>query len=133
MIDYDKVPWRAVQEYLLSIESAPTMDEFFSRALSEVDRLIPSDVGVGIFDNSGRMISSNGFRDAEARAYNDYYLFRIPFIPDPQRIKEISLSLVGDNHCSIIKWSDYRDSEFVTDFVQPQGNAYNLACSMPEL
>jgi DNA-binding CsgD family transcriptional regulator len=133
MIDYGKVPWRAVQEYLLSIESAPTMNEFFSRAVSAIDRLIPSDVGVGLQDlSSGKVLSGNGygFSESNCLAWDEYYRFRIPFAQNFS--KEAALSLVSDNHCALFKWSDYRDSEFVTDFVGP-GEACNLVCVMPGL
>jgi DNA-binding CsgD family transcriptional regulator len=134
MIDYGKVPWRAVQEYLLSIESAATMDEFLGRAVSGVDRLIPSDVGIGLLDSaSGRVLFGygHGFSKSFASAFNNYFRFRIPFV-GAKNFKEASLSLLSDNHCALVKWSDYRDSEFVTDFIGP-GEAYSLSCTMPGL
>ena len=131
MIDYGKVHWRAIHEYLLSIESAPTMDEFLARAVSGVGRLIPSDVGVGIHDFSRRFLHGTGIRASAQSAFNDYFRFRIPFVTDPRLFKEISLSLMGDNNCFVVDWNDYRDSEFVTDFARPEGEAYNLTCAIP--
>jgi hypothetical protein len=103
MINYAKVQWKAVNDYLLDIESAPTMGEFLSRAASGVDRLIPSDVAVGLSNDSGTVLYSKGFCGAENRAFNDYYRFRLPFIPYAQHFNEASLSLVGENHCAIAK------------------------------
>ena len=51
MIDYGKVPWRAIHEYLLDIESAKEERDFFSRALSGIDRLVPADTTTALFDS----------------------------------------------------------------------------------
>src|SRR5208282_17280 len=61
MLDYDKVPWRGVHEYLLEVESARNVQDFFARALAGIERLIPFDLASTLFDGAGRMLASKGF------------------------------------------------------------------------
>jgi DNA-binding CsgD family transcriptional regulator len=120
MIDYDKVPWRAVHEYLLEIESATTKEELVHRVCFELGRLIHTDVGVTLFDQSGKMAYGNGFSDQAQRVFNDYYRFRIPFVPDVRRLEQVA-RVVQE-----VRWSDFCNSEFVTDFARPNRMAYNI-------
>jgi DNA-binding CsgD family transcriptional regulator len=131
MVDYDKVPWQAVHEYLLGVECASTKTEFFSSALTGIQRLIPSDVSTCLFERGGRILASEGFSEADCQAFNDYYRLRIPFIPDPGRTEEAVLSRIDDGGCDVVEWRDYADSEFVVDFAAPQGCAHNLICAAP--
>jgi DNA-binding CsgD family transcriptional regulator len=127
MRNYEEVPWRAIHDYLLDIESAKTKNEFIIRAMSGLLRLIPVDVGAIMADDSGRVVLGDGFGDALIRSFNEYYRFRVPFIPDVHRFKISALSSrYSVDHCFITVWNDYKNTEFVTDFTRPAGNAVTL-------
>jgi DNA-binding CsgD family transcriptional regulator len=121
MLEFDKVPWRDVHEFLLDIESAPTRMEFVSRTLAGMNRLIPNDISTSLFDDCGRLLFSNGLDDTVHKSFNEYYRFRIPFVPDIRRFLEVAC--IGHE---ITAWGDYSDSEFVADFTRPLGDAYTL-------
>ena len=123
MIHYDKVPWRTIHEYLLDVESATSKREFFSRSLSGIDRLIPADAATGLYDDWGRRLFGSGLSDAENRAYNDYYRFRFPFVSDQRHFQEAWIALADRDSCSPVEWQDYHNSEYVTDWINPHGEA----------
>jgi len=131
MLDYDKVPWRGVHEYLLEVESARNVQDFFARALAGIERLIPFDLASTLFDGAGRMLASKGFGEASIRIFNDYYRFRIPFLPDPYA--DLRRYLAISEKFQIVEWSDYGDSEFVADYARPQRNAHTIAHIDPGL
>jgi DNA-binding CsgD family transcriptional regulator len=126
MIDYGKVPWRQVHDYLLDIESASTKKEFFARALSGVERLIPADAATALFDAEGRVVFSHGLYDTDNQTYNDYYRFRFPFVRDQRLLFEAWHALAKGNSCSLVEWGEYCNSEFVTDFARPHYQEHTI-------
>ncbi len=128
MVDYDRVPWPEVQDYLLNLGAARTKEELLDRAVEGLDRLIPADIGAGLLDPGGRFVSGYGLSAAENRAYNEYYRLRIPVIDDQRRFQELSWQIVQP-----IEWRDFRDSEFVSDFARPAGIARSLILPGPSV
>jgi len=118
--DYDKVPWWTVHEYLLDIESATTKEEFVHRACSELGRLIDTDVGVTLINQSGEIMYGRGFSEQAQDVFNDYYRFRIPFVTDVRRLQQVARVIQE------VGWSDFSDTEFVTDYAKPNRMAHNI-------
>ncbi len=126
VINYEKVPWRKVHEYLLDIEYVRTKEDFFARILSGVERLIPADSATALFDGAGRVVFSHGLDDDDNQAYNDYYRFRFPFVKDQRLLFETWHALAKGNSCSRVEWRTYRYSEFVTDFALPHHQDHTI-------
>jgi DNA-binding NarL/FixJ family response regulator len=122
------VPWTAIHEYLLEIETAPTLTEFCSRAVHGIGRVIPWDTAVGLFSQTGDLLYGRGLGEKARDEYHSYYRFCIPFIPQAHYPITSSAALVHDAVC----WNDYRGSAYVTDFARPNGMAYALTRLIPD-
>ena len=117
-MEYGKVPWFEVQEYLLKVESCRTRTEFFRVACAEVEKLIPFDAAVGIFSTfDGRSLHGVGLSAAADASYNEYYRKKAP---GPM------LSAGGDRvnldfflSSTLIDWRRFQRSEYATDFMFP--------------
>jgi DNA-binding CsgD family transcriptional regulator len=133
MKNSSKVPWVNVHEYLLHLESAKSMDEFLATAMSRACELIPSDSPIVVFDSGYSIIRSDGFGEATVRAYNEYYRFRIPFMPDLTGPTADLYAIVHGGIAGAVDWRDFRRSEFSADFARPNGFGHSLSCFMPGL
>jgi len=120
MVDSNKVPWRAIHEYLLEVGSAKTEQEFFARALSGMDRMIPVDTCSGLFHDDGKLLLGRGVTDSAMGIYNAYYRFRFPFVPRPEKLCEAWMRRAELEGCARIEWSRYADSEYVNDYAKNQ-------------
>jgi DNA-binding CsgD family transcriptional regulator len=125
MLNFDKMPWRDVHNFLLDIESAPTRMEFVSRTLAGMTRLIPNDISACLFDEWGKLLFSNGLDESASKSFNEHYRFCIPMLPDIRRFQEIA-SQGSSLGYEVNAWKKYPDSEFTADFARPLGNEYTL-------
>lgn len=110
--------WPQIHDYLAEVGAAKNVDQFASLVLTGIGRLIPFDTnGVfGVIDAAG--IASIRCTVAEPgkwiSRFNQYYWRLLP---------EIGLKSV---QTGIINWRDYRSTEYVTDFLKPQGIWYSI-------
>jgi len=80
-LDYGKVPWLKVHEYLLKVESCRTLFEFLHTASAEISDLIPFDF-TGLHSTAeARVLVSIGLSDTWIASYNEYYRTRQPGSP----------------------------------------------------
>jgi DNA-binding CsgD family transcriptional regulator len=108
------LPWDHINELLLYTGAAADKKELFSRVLSRLGRIIPWDVGVGIFDRSIRCEACGGWDRRTFEQYNAYYHAKVPFIAyDPKG--------VARRGRDIVLWNRIPDSEFMRDFARPLG------------
>jgi DNA-binding CsgD family transcriptional regulator len=125
-----KVPWGKIHEYLLDIESAQSIDDFWKRAVDGIGRLIPWDVAAGIFSScTGDLQLGCGLRQKAREEYNAYYKLHIPFLPETSFPISSAKALVRD----AVRWSNYRDTEYTTDFAAPNHMEYSLAELIPDV
>ena len=117
-MEYGKVPWLKVHEYLLKVESCRTKSEFFQIACAEVGKLIPFDAAVGIFSTfDGRSFHGVGLSDAADASYNDYYRRKAPSALLSEGGEHLNLDFFLS--VSLIDWREFQNSEYVTDFMFP--------------
>lgn len=111
MTVYHDLPWSRINDYLVDIGSIRNNNEFCLCALSSLDNLVRFDVnGVyAVTDPAGAIYARISIAEASkwAELYNNYY-WRI--MPDTPASKTM-----------IFNWRDWRHTEFVADFVDPQG------------
>jgi DNA-binding CsgD family transcriptional regulator len=124
----DDLPWSRINDYLLEVGASQSKDEFIQRAATAVERIIPFDAAAGIFDLERRVLGGPGLSPRWQKAYNDYYRHICPpfsenggpSYPDP-RFFELRFH----------RYSDYRDSEFYTDFARINSLEHALHAPMP--
>jgi DNA-binding CsgD family transcriptional regulator len=133
MKNSSKVPWQNVHEYLLRLESAKSKDEFLATAMSRARELIPSDSPIVVFDAEYSIIRSDGFSEATVRAYNEYYRFKIPFMPDLAHPERSKIAFAYNGIVGAVDWRDFRHSEFTADFALPNRFGQSMSCIMPGL
>ncbi len=113
--------WLKIHEFLIEVGGAPTREEFFKLVFDRIQLLIPYDVGVGFFDvSTTRILHGAGLPESANKIYNDYYAARQPWQKKPQESRKFAVTCRVD-------WHEYRDSEYVTDFVRPNGFMFSLA------
>lgn len=105
------LPWSRIHDYLAEVGSIRNSREFCLCALSSLDRLVPFDVnGVyAVTAPDGTICARASVAEASrwAELYNNYYWKIMPATPS-------SWTMIFD-------WRDWRHTEYVTDFVDPQG------------
>jgi len=126
LLEFERFPWLKVNDYLREIGGSRTREEFYERVLSGLTRLIPCDMA-GIFQFLGPCLHQIGADERDQKAYESYYQFRLPWIPNSQELA------VPANTIGKINWRTlpYRDSEIFTDFMFPQGYEKSLTVSLP--
>jgi len=113
-------PWERINDFLLAIGSVKRPELFWHTLLNALDALIPFDVGgiIGVADADGNVIAQEalGVDPRSIEAYNDYYWTVMPNPPAFARGDVLNLD-----------WSRYANSEYVVDFLAPQGIHRSLA------
>jgi DNA-binding CsgD family transcriptional regulator len=122
------VPWTAIHNYLLDVESAASEGDFFLRALLGIERIIPWDTAVGLFTSTGDLQLGRGLNEKARNEYHSYFKFHIPFLPESHYPISSAEALVRD----AVNWKDYESSEYVADFARPNGMAYALTKLIPK-
>jgi DNA-binding CsgD family transcriptional regulator len=108
------LPWDHIHELLLYAGAAEDRADLYSRILNRLGRIIPWDVGVGVFDRSIRCEACGGWDRRTFEQYNAYYHAKVPFIAyDPNG--------VARRGRDIVLWNRIPDSEFIRDFARPLG------------
>jgi Bacterial regulatory proteins, luxR family len=121
-VDYGKVPWPKLREYLLRVGSRQTRGELMRAACLEVQMLIPFDVTADIF-NALDMARLEGIGPSDvATSYNSYYRTRQPFSAAP---KNWSLAP------AVVDWRGFGGHEFAVDFMWPNGMWKSLQHTVP--
>ena len=126
MADSNKVPWRAIHEYLLEVGSAKTKQEFLFTALTRMDRMIPADACTGLFNDEGRLLLSEGVAESDVGLFNSYYRFRFPFVPKPEKFSDAWIERAGLEGCARIDWLRFEKYEYVADYAKPLGEHRTL-------
>jgi len=117
--ELEHIPWIKVNAYLREIGGSTTREQFCETVLSGLVRLIPFDVA-GVFQVSGPCLHQIGASEKTMKAYA-YYQSRLPrTAPPPGTFLKLNWRTVP-----------YRNSEFVTDFIIPQGLAKSLVGTLP--
>jgi DNA-binding CsgD family transcriptional regulator len=120
------VPWAAIHDYLLDVESAENRNEFLSKVVAGIERLIPWDTAVGVYSaSSAEYLFGRGLGAKANQEYNSYYRLTIPFLRDTD------FPLSRENPNVVVNWTDWRNTEFSTDFSRPNGFTYSLARPLP--
>lgn len=108
------LPWDHINELLLYAGAAEDRDDLYRRVLGRLGRIIPWDVGIGVFDRSIRCDACGGWDRRTFEQYNAYYHAKVPFIAyDPRG--------VARRGRDIVQWNRIPDSEFMRDFARPLG------------
>lgn len=108
------LPWDHINELLLYAGAAQDQEDLCDRVLGRLGRIIPWDVGVGIFDRNIRCAACDGWDRRTFEQYNSYYHTRVPFIVyDPKG--------TARRGRDIVLWDRIPDSEFMSDFARPLG------------
>ncbi|HET6485317.1 MAG TPA: LuxR C-terminal-related transcriptional regulator [Spirochaetia bacterium] len=114
----ERLPWRAILDYLAEVETAQTLDRFLVEASCGLEKLIPSDVEVGFFHVNGPCLCQTGAGESVRRAYAEYYQYHLPWFE--QGHKGLPSYLVGVQVVDLKRiWGD---TEFGTDFLPMTGS-----------
>ena len=113
------LPWRKIQDYLLELGASRDIQEFYHKSTHNVYSLIPVDVSALFFIGPFQIAESCGADPKQIPVYNDHYSRINP-------IASYDLSML-----TWIDWRDFEDTEFVADFMRPNGVRYSLARYMP--
>lgn len=111
------IPWPAIYD-LLEREEKPSgnSQDFLARVLRGVGKLIPFDVSCGIMDATLKYVASYGHSERAVDEFNDYYRYRLDFLPQP-----ISNAYANGSDEALlpIPWQSFGKTEFVGDFCAP--------------
>jgi DNA-binding CsgD family transcriptional regulator len=120
MDDYLKPPWGKINDFLLTIGSVQRPELFWPTLMAAIEAMVPFDVcGVlGVADADGHVIAqeTNGTDRRWVDAYNDYYH---TVMPNPEAFAQGAVLNID--------WAHFSDSEYVVDFLSPQGIHKSLA------
>ncbi len=108
------LPWDHINELLLYAGAAEDREDLLRRVLGRLGRIIPWDVGIGVFDRSIRCAACGGWDRRTFEQYNAYYHAKVPFIA-------YDLKGVARRGRDIVLWNRIPDSEFMRDFARPLG------------
>jgi DNA-binding CsgD family transcriptional regulator len=122
MITYPGLPWPRISDYLLEVGSARNLEEFGIRALSGLAELVPFDVNgfYGVINPTGGIYPRATVTEASKwfGLFNNYYCKIQPNLP-------ASKTMITD-------WRCWRHTEYVTDFIDPQGIGFSAAITYLE-
>jgi DNA-binding CsgD family transcriptional regulator len=120
MDHYLEPPWERINDFLLTIESVRRPELFWPILMAAMDAMVPFDVcGVlGVAGADGHVIAqeTNGTDQRWVDAYNDYYH---TVMPNPEAFAQGTVLNID--------WVRYSGSEYVVDFLLPQGIHKSLA------
>ncbi len=108
------LPWDQIHSLLLYGGAAESRAELLDRMLKGIGRIIPWDVGTGVFDREIRCVASEGWDRRTFEQYNSYYYRKVPFILYDERG-------VARRGRDVVQWGRMPDSEFIRDFARPLG------------
>ena len=117
------IPWREICELLQAIEAEQTLQGVFQRTLEQLEILVPYDFGLAVLSNSARpdrlplVISRSAPRELIDR------YFRSCILVDPWR------SAVSAPIRSRPRWTPSQHSEFVHEFILPDGAGRSISVS----
>lgn len=116
--------WWKIQDFLIEVGGSPTREEFCKRTFDQIQRLIPYDAGAGLFDSrTTQLIVGVGLTESALDEYNSYYYRIQPWMTPEGTAKFAKMWRVN--------WREYDDSEFVTDYVRPNGLGFVMAEPTP--
>lgn len=117
MVVHPDLPWAALLDFLLQLESAEDLESFYVQTMEGLTNLIPIGVSancMGMMAGHLRCLASAGNTD-EQRKFNGHYRQLIPFSPQC-----VISSAQTDYHA-------WEDTEYVTDFLRGCGVWRTLA------
>ncbi len=129
MVDYGRVPWPALNDYLLEIGASQSREEFLERVVRGLHRLVPCDVEAGFFQINGPYLYSLFASEKRQKEYVTYYQYRIPFPSDSFQDGPSGFLGVRKTNWRAPR---YRGSEFVNGFILPQGVEKTVLATLPD-
>lgn len=108
------IPWDQINELLLNGSSSETRAQLYDCLLREIGKIIPWDIGAGVFDRDIRCAACAGWDRRTFEHYNEHYYSKVPFI----LYNEAHVAYRGKD---VVQWSRVSDCEFTHDFARPLG------------
>jgi DNA-binding CsgD family transcriptional regulator len=123
-----EIPWKSISELVERAGSCLNRDDFLSRLLHGVESLIPHDVGGGLLGSDGKYSMYHGLGGMAAERYNEYYFCKWGFVP-----QALAEAIIEGSQLELMstKWSQYPNTEFVSDFCRPINLGSSLVCFLP--
>jgi DNA-binding CsgD family transcriptional regulator len=123
------IPWPLIYD-LLEREEEPCGDskDFLARVLRGVGAIIPFDVGCGILDSTQKYVASYGHPERAVDEFNDYYRYRLDFLPQPIADAYANGS---DEELLPIPWQSYARTEFVGEYCRSINLGQTLIYFLP--
>jgi len=112
MESFGKFPWKKINDFLMEIGNERDPFQFRVSVMKRIASLVPYDTGIlFLVDEARKSVETVriGIEDEWIKAYLSYYSK-----VDGGRFS-FETADIGEIH-----WSDYKDTEYVSDFVRPQ-------------
>ena len=120
-----KIPWVRIFDYLTEIGTESDIYTFGYKAIQELNSLIPYDIaGLFIHKTSPFQLTDLRLFNIDQHFQNDYLNYYNNL--DPFRTRMLTAVLPDKTD-----WSGFQNTEFVTDFIKPQGIHYSMAIPIP--
>lgn len=114
------LPWVKINDYLMELGSQRNIPDLLQKGIANLSDLIPYDISGNIFAGLGNCLEDNSSDRLKILSmYNQYYGFINPI----HRFDVTGMKWLD--------WRDFQNSEFVADFIYPQGIRYSLASFIP--
>lgn len=127
------VPWKKVNDFILSLGNIPTTVQFAQAVLSGLKEFLPFDCGLAYFYDGNGKIKKSCLLDYDRRlstAYQDYYVYLVD-MHNPQLFNNLGNELSetetpGQPNFGITDWSKVRQSEFVQEYIRGSELKYSI-------
>jgi DNA-binding CsgD family transcriptional regulator len=116
-----RLPWRKVLSFLEAVESERTWQGLFARVLQQLESSVPFDYGLAVLVTGHRQVDRqeilvSHIDDTVLNQYFGHYISVDPVLP-------LIPVLPGVMR---VNWTDFRDTEYITDFLRPTGALYSI-------